>query len=581
MGWKGNCGCGWNVSAEGEGRNVSEEGEERNVSEEGEERNVSAEGEGRNVSEEGEERNVSEEGEERNVSAEWEGRNVSAEGREGNVSAETRNVSAEGEGRNVSAEGEGRNVSAQGRKCERGWGGEECEGGGEECERGGEECEVAGGRNVSAVREGRNVSAVREGRNVSAEERNVSEEGMNVSAEGRKCERGVGGEECERGGEGRECERGDEECERGRGGEECERAGEEMLWRGVVRRGDTVVDATCGNGHDSMAMAALALAPAPPSDGEAGSAGEEVRGRVVAMDIQEEAVSRTHRLLAAGLSDAQMAHVHTVCACHSTLLHHVAPGSARLVAFNLGYLPRAHHAPPTTVPSPTFGPEGITTQPGSTVAALQAAVAATAVGGVVSVMAYVGHPGGREEYDAVVEVAASLPADSWPLVPTRASTAGQMVRCAIPAEARGEGLARWRVTGSADAGSAAPEHQYCTYTCPCAAPSSSFPPHPTHPQWGFLPSPLHAIHAPSRPPNDIPLLPPDWLHEQCLVTNTARPGAPSASHSHTTTPRCARAATNNAPPLQQCLAFPPDSKTAIACTSPYNAYTSTIPPSLD
>ncbi|CAI5513351.1 unnamed protein product [Closterium sp. Naga37s-1] len=168
-----------------------------------------------------------------------------------------------------------------------------------------------------------------------------------------------------------------------------------QLWRGVVRRGDTVVDATCGNGHDTMAMAALALAPAPPSDGEAGSAGEEVRGRVVAMDIQEEPVSRTHRLLAAGLSDAQMAHVHTVCACHSSLLQHVAPGSARLVAFNLGYLPRAHHAPPTAAASPTTAPEGITTQPGSTVAALQAAVVATAVGGVVSVMAYVGHPGGR------------------------------------------------------------------------------------------------------------------------------------------------------------------------------------------
>ncbi|CAI7815622.1 unnamed protein product [Closterium sp. NIES-53] len=167
-----------------------------------------------------------------------------------------------------------------------------------------------------------------------------------------------------------------------------------VLWRGVVRRGDTVVDATCGNGHDTMAMAALALAPAPPSDGETSpltarkhwpglawpalpcpalpcpalpcpalpcpalpcpalpcpalpcpalpcpalpcpavpdakplcaptwlrvdggwSAGEEVRGRVVAMDIQEEPVSRTHRLLAAGLSDAQVrgARQHFIC----------------------------------------------------------------------------------------------------------------------------------------------------------------------------------------------------------------------------------------------------------------------------
>ncbi|CAI5522212.1 unnamed protein product [Closterium sp. Naga37s-1] len=172
--------------------------------------------------------------------------------------------------------------------------------------------------------------------------------------------------------------------------------GANRLWRGVVRRGDTVVDATCGNGHDTMAMAALALAPAPPSHGEAGSAGEEVRGRVVAMDIQEEAVSRTHRLLAAGLSETQLTCLFfsspsplLTFPCGRWLMYN------RLVAFNLGYLPRAHHAPPNTVTFPTAAPEGITTQPGSTVAALQGAAAATAVGGVVSVMAYVGHPGGR------------------------------------------------------------------------------------------------------------------------------------------------------------------------------------------
>ncbi|CAI7867833.1 unnamed protein product, partial [Closterium sp. NIES-54] len=154
-----------------------------------------------------------------------------------------------------------------------------------------------------------------------------------------------------------------------------------QLWRGVVRRGDTVVDATCGNGHDTMAMAALALAPAPPSDGEAGSAGEELG-------------CQTRRWLTCTRCAPATPRCSNMSPCHSSLLQHVASGSARLVAFNLGYLPRAHHAPPTAAASPTTAPEGITTQPGSTVAALQAAVVATAVGGVVSVMAYVGHPGG-------------------------------------------------------------------------------------------------------------------------------------------------------------------------------------------
>ncbi|CAI5950339.1 unnamed protein product [Closterium sp. NIES-64] len=144
-----------------------------------------------------------------------------------------------------------------------------------------------------------------------------------------------------------------------RDAEEKDAEMEIKLWRGVVRRGDTVVDATCGNGHDTMAMAALALAPAPPSDGDAGSAGEEVRGRVVAMDIQE------RRQSAEPIACWQLA-----CQRCRWLT------CTRLVAFNLGYLPRAHHAPPTTAPSPAAAPEGITTQPPSTVAALQAAVAA-------------------------------------------------------------------------------------------------------------------------------------------------------------------------------------------------------------
>ncbi|GJP51764.1 hypothetical protein CLOM_g10907 [Closterium sp. NIES-68] len=185
-----------------------------------------------------------------------------------------------------------------------------------------------------------------------------------------------------------------------------------QLWSSVVRRGDTVVDATCGNGHDALAMAALALSLAPTA-GDAESAREEVRGRVVAMDIQEEAVRRTNQRLAAGLSEQQMARVHTICGCHSTLLHHVAPDSARLVAFNLGYLPHADRHPSVATPSPPTALPVLTTRPSSTVAALAAAVTATAVGGVISVMAYVGHTGGREEYDAVLNVAASLPTDSW------------------------------------------------------------------------------------------------------------------------------------------------------------------------
>ena len=50
-----------------------------------------------------------------------------------------------------------------------------------------------------------------------------------------------------------------------------------LLLSDIIRKGDTVVDATCGNGHDTIFLAALT--------------GEE--GKVIAYDIQEAAIQET------------------------------------------------------------------------------------------------------------------------------------------------------------------------------------------------------------------------------------------------------------------------------------------------
>lgn len=56
------------------------------------------------------------------------------------------------------------------------------------------------------------------------------------------------------------------------------------MWKRVVRKGDTVVDATCGNGHDSLAMLKMV-------------ADESGRGCVFGMDIQRDALETTSSLL--------------------------------------------------------------------------------------------------------------------------------------------------------------------------------------------------------------------------------------------------------------------------------------------
>ncbi|XP_042045055.1 uncharacterized protein LOC121791069 [Salvia splendens] len=65
------------------------------------------------------------------------------------------------------------------------------------------------------------------------------------------------------------------------------------VWNNVVRKGDLVVDATCGNGHDTVAMARLV-------------ADDAGRGCVFAMDLQKSALESTSSLLDQSLTPHQV-----------------------------------------------------------------------------------------------------------------------------------------------------------------------------------------------------------------------------------------------------------------------------------
>jgi SAM-dependent methyltransferase len=141
-----------------------------------------------------------------------------------------------------------------------------------------------------------------------------------------------------------------------------------------VRPGDRVVDATCGNGQDTLLLAELV--------------GE--RGRVFALDIQEEALARTARRLAeAGVAER----VELLCAGHERLGSLVS-GPLRAVIFNLGYLPA--------------GDRRIRTGEVTTLPALAQAAELLVPGGVLLLAVYTGHDGGGEEWQAVQEWCAGL-----------------------------------------------------------------------------------------------------------------------------------------------------------------------------
>lgn len=132
-----------------------------------------------------------------------------------------------------------------------------------------------------------------------------------------------------------------------------------------LRPGDLALDATAGNGHDTLFLAG-AVGPT---------------GRVVALDVQPAAIEATARRLAA--SPKPLAPVQLHLGDHGDLAPYLDGRRIHAAVFNLGYLPGGAH-PVTTVAERTL-------------AGLQGALAALEGGGLLSVLAYPGHPGGRHE----------------------------------------------------------------------------------------------------------------------------------------------------------------------------------------
>jgi SAM-dependent methyltransferase len=143
----------------------------------------------------------------------------------------------------------------------------------------------------------------------------------------------------------------------------------------LVRPGDRVVDATCGNGGDTVFLAEL-VGP---------------DGLVDGFDIQAAAIDRTReRLAKADLLGRCCLHQ----VSHDRLADFVEPG-VRCILFNLGYLPGGDHA--------------IGTQPLTTLPAITQALNLIKVGGAVLICLYYGGDSGFAEHTAVLDYIRTMP----------------------------------------------------------------------------------------------------------------------------------------------------------------------------
>jgi len=149
------------------------------------------------------------------------------------------------------------------------------------------------------------------------------------------------------------------------------------LLKNSVVPGDHVIDATVGNGNDTVLLAQLV--------------GQT--GKVYGFDIQKEAIEATKEKL---LLTGQLSQTELILDGHENMTEHL-PKQEKISAamFNLGYLPS--------------GDKSIITKPDTTIPAIEQSLTLLRKGGLISLMIYHGHEGGKEEKEQVARFVNELP----------------------------------------------------------------------------------------------------------------------------------------------------------------------------
>lgn len=151
------------------------------------------------------------------------------------------------------------------------------------------------------------------------------------------------------------------------------------IFQQVVKPGDVIVDATCGNGKDALFLAQLL----------------QGKGRLVVYDIQQEALDRAKNHFDNHLLIEERRIIEMKLCSHE----YIQEEGAKLFHYNLGYLPN--------------GDKQITTCRASTIASIQKALELVSPSGVVSIVCYPGHEEGAEELLCVDQLAVNLDPSKW------------------------------------------------------------------------------------------------------------------------------------------------------------------------
>lgn len=156
-------------------------------------------------------------------------------------------------------------------------------------------------------------------------------------------------------------------------------------WKRLLKKGDTVIDATCGNGHDTAALAKML---------------EDLGGgNVIALDVQNAALEATKTLCTEWFEPASKVRIELLLQSHASFPEKLLPSSVALIVYNLGYLPG--------------GDKSVTTLTPSTLQSIESVLSLLREGGALSVTCYPGHEEGAREETNILEYVQKLSPDQW------------------------------------------------------------------------------------------------------------------------------------------------------------------------
>lgn len=147
------------------------------------------------------------------------------------------------------------------------------------------------------------------------------------------------------------------------------------LWlKEVIEVNDSVIDATMGNGNDTVFLAKLGA-------------------KVTAFDVQEIAIVKIQeRLINSNLS------ANLILDGHQHIKKYLNE-PIKAAIFNLGYLPSSD--------------KSIITLAETTITALKQCLNLLVTNGRIAIMIYYGHPGGQNEKNAVLKFVSQLPQENY------------------------------------------------------------------------------------------------------------------------------------------------------------------------